>query len=212
MRDTKERILYAAQEVFAEHGFSTPSLRDVTAAAGVNVAAVNYHFGSKEVLLRSVIGSVFAPINSMQRHHLDTLLQQKETPSVEELLAAFLFPIFDLFGDDRGRVLARLVGQIMADQNDTIRHMVVDTVAPVEHAYVQAFHAALPYIPMPELWWRFRSMIGVLVAHLSGLVRDPRASEPGNDAASRAWIITFLAAAFRAPATSIPSPAEATQL
>ena len=51
---TKERILGAAEELFAQHGFAGTSLRQVTSRADVNIAAVNYHFGSKENLVNEV--------------------------------------------------------------------------------------------------------------------------------------------------------------
>ena len=59
--DTKERILDAAEQLFGEHGPSDTSLRAITAAAGVNLAAVNYHFGSKEKLIEAVLSRRLEP-------------------------------------------------------------------------------------------------------------------------------------------------------
>src|SRR6476661_10749602 len=60
---TKDRILDAAEALFMEHGFEATSLRALTAAAGVNLAAVNYHFGSKEELFQSVLTRRLDPMN-----------------------------------------------------------------------------------------------------------------------------------------------------
>src|ERR1700682_4102017 len=61
--DTKTRILDAAESLFMEHGFEATSLRSLTTAAGVNLAAVNYHFGTKEVLFRAVLTRRLDPMN-----------------------------------------------------------------------------------------------------------------------------------------------------
>jgi AcrR family transcriptional regulator len=62
-KDTKERILDAAERLFAAHGFAGTSLRAVTKEAGVNLAAVHYHFGTKEDLLRAVLSRIVIPVN-----------------------------------------------------------------------------------------------------------------------------------------------------
>src|SRR3954453_20324524 len=61
--DTKTRILDAAERLFVEHGFEATSLRSLTSAAGVNLAAVNYHFGSKEELFQAVLTRRLDPMN-----------------------------------------------------------------------------------------------------------------------------------------------------
>src|SRR5947208_16884641 len=60
---TKERILDSAESLFMEHGFEATSLRSITAAAAVNLAAVNYHFGSKEELFQAVLTRRLDPMN-----------------------------------------------------------------------------------------------------------------------------------------------------
>src|ERR687891_1473936 len=89
---TRERILDAAEQRFSEEGFAGTSLREITALAGVNVAAVNYHFGSKEELLRAVLSRIVEPVN---RERLELLQRAEEAaaphPSpVEAILEAFL--------------------------------------------------------------------------------------------------------------------------
>src|ERR671910_3594384 len=70
--ETKEKILDAAERLFAAHGFAGTSLRSVTKEAGVNLAAVHYHFGNKEDLLRAVLGRIVIPVN---RERLEMLEQ-----------------------------------------------------------------------------------------------------------------------------------------
>ena len=71
--DTKKRILDTAEGLFAEHGFPATSMRDITNAAGVNLAAINYHFGSKESLLIAVLQRRTLPINIARLSRLDAL-------------------------------------------------------------------------------------------------------------------------------------------
>src|SRR5258707_12134788 len=62
-QDTKSRILDVAEQLFMEHGFEATSLRQLTSSAGVNLAAVNYHFGTKEELFQTVLTRRLDPMN-----------------------------------------------------------------------------------------------------------------------------------------------------
>ena len=88
--DTKEKLLDAAEELFADHGFASTSLRDITTEADVNLAAVNYHFGSKLDLLRAVFARRIGPVNAERLERFDAL----DDPDVEEVLRAFIAPLF----------------------------------------------------------------------------------------------------------------------
>src|SRR5436189_1754138 len=91
---TKERILDAAESLFMEHGFEATSLRSITAAAGVNLAAVNYHFGSKEELFQAVLTRRLDPMNHA-RLSLLTRLEAAAAPqplSCEKILTALFVP------------------------------------------------------------------------------------------------------------------------
>ena len=93
---TKQRILHTAARLFSERGFDNVSLRDITTGADVNIAAVNYHFGSKVGLLAEVFEHYAAPVNAARL----TLLEQCDrkygdaTSAVEEILPAMLAPAF----------------------------------------------------------------------------------------------------------------------
>lgn len=214
-KDTKERILDAAELLFAERGFDATSLRGVTAEARVNLAAVNYHFGSKAALLRAVVRRILAPANAERLRALGELEAGGRRPPVEELIEAFVSPVVGLLDHDgeRGRFPARLLGRILGDPDGEIRRTVIEETEEVEGRYQQAFARTLTHLPEDELRWRFRSMIGVLVSHLSGALADPRPPKasleatPEDGEASRHRMVTFLAAALRAPAT-LPQGAE----
>src|ERR1700752_3751032 len=102
---TKPRILDAAEALFMEHGFEATSLRSITAAASVNLAAVNYHFGSKEELFQTVLTRRLDPMNHA-RVGLLTRLEAEAAPrslSCEKILTALFVPALDLARDpERG--------------------------------------------------------------------------------------------------------------
>ena len=92
MPATKEKILNAAEVLFAEQGFSETSMRLITSVAKVNLAAVNYHYGSKKDLIQAVIDRFFMEINDSVDQRFDELARQSEV-SIKEILEALLNPI-----------------------------------------------------------------------------------------------------------------------
>src|SRR5881394_149494 len=101
--DTKTRILDAAESLFMEHGFEATSLRQLTAAAGVNLAAVNYHFGSKEELFQAVLTRRLDPMNHERIELLARLERDAGDKPIacERILAAMLTPALRLARDER---------------------------------------------------------------------------------------------------------------
>src|SRR3954471_10629137 len=99
--DTKTRILDAAERLFVEHGFEATSLRQLTSAAGVNLAAVNYHFGSKEELFQSVLTRRLDPMNQERIELLEKLERESggKPVGVEKILSSMLIPALRLARD-----------------------------------------------------------------------------------------------------------------
>ncbi len=102
--DTKTRILDTAEKLFGENGFDATSLRDITAQADVNLAAVNYHFQSKDSLIDAVIARRIEPVN---RRRLEMLEAAGPNPTIEQIVEAFLAPLTERDmgdgADDRAR-------------------------------------------------------------------------------------------------------------
>lgn len=203
--DTRLRILDAAERSFAAQGFAATSLRDLAGAAAVNVAAVNYHFGSKEALLGAVIRRTLQPVSVERATRLDELEGSPST--VEELLDAFVAPVLALFATDQGATRALLIGRVLSDPGPEMQRALLSEVGTVEDRYLAALGRTLPELPEDELLWRFRSLIGVMVIHqlrpgfLDAVGQAPDvAPEPDRE---RARLVSFLAAAFRAP---VPRP------
>ena len=131
--DTKTRILDAAEGLFMEHGFEATSLRSLTAAAGVNLAAVNYHFGSKEELFQAVLTRRLDPMNKERIELIDKLEREAGGKAIacERILFAMLIPALRLARDEErgGKNFLRLVGRAYADPAPFIRHFLSEQYA-----------------------------------------------------------------------------------
>jgi AcrR family transcriptional regulator len=96
---TRARILDVAEQLFAEHGVAETTIRMITDAAHVNVAAVNYHFGGKDKLVRAVIGRRMSSLEAARGARLDGVEalaeREKRTPTVAELVEALIAPLFE---------------------------------------------------------------------------------------------------------------------
>jgi len=160
MTDTKQKILDTAERLFGEQGYGSTSLRQIIAEAGVNLAAIHYHYGSKEELLDHVILRKAEPLNRKRLDALDRLEAEAggKPVAIEKTLEAFLRPAITWAPDNRG--FAKLSGRLMADGlTPTIirkhfRH--------VGERFTAALARALPELSAEELRWRTHFLIGAM--------------------------------------------------
>lgn len=180
--ETKERILDAAERLFADFGYRATSLRDITSEAGVNLASVNYHFGSKEALLTALLERKFAPVNRRRIELLEALeASTGGAKDLPELVRAFLSPPFEQHCDkpeDR-RKLLRLVGRIHAETED-VREAFAALFEPTMLRFRTAFQRALPDVDPDEVEWRTHFLVGSMAftmmwceSFVSDTARDP---------------------------------------
>jgi AcrR family transcriptional regulator len=170
-RDTRRRILDAAERLFAREGFEATSLRQITAAARVNLAAVNYHFGSKDVLIREVLARRIGPVNRERLARLAACQARagKRPPAVAEIIRAFVEPVLELRSDpEAGQAFARLMGRSFFEPNLQVRRVIVAQMREVARRFAAALQSALPELPEPELWWRMHFSLGALAHTLAG--------------------------------------------
>ena len=208
MADTKEQILDAAESLFAEHGIGAVPLRHIIVAADVNSAAIHYHFGSKEELVRAVFRRRFDPINRARIELLNQVEQGavKGQPSVEAVLYAMVAPPFRL---DLSVQYRRLAGRLFTERSGYMEVIFNDLFREVEQRFNEALANALPDLPNKERSWRtfmaFGSMIFILreqewIGKASGglcVVEDPEGTI--------ARLVQFMAAGLKAP---VPDPVE----
>lgn len=170
--DTRERILDAAERLFMESGYEGTSMRMITGAAEVNLAAVNYHFGSKEALLREVFRRRLAWLNYERLRQLDALEAQAGgeplKPSV--ILEAFFGTLLHMGTDESlgGMTFLRLLGRTLTEPADFIRTFFAGEYAEVVERYKRALFRALPDVPHEEIIWRFHLMLGAMSYAIAG--------------------------------------------
>jgi|SRR5687767_7287458 AcrR family transcriptional regulator len=207
--DTKTRILDAAEQLFMEHGFEATSLRSLTAAASVNLAAVNYHFGSKEELFQAVLTRRLDPMNQERIELLERVEREAagKPMSCEKILFAMLIPALRLARDEQrgGKNFLRLVGRAYADPAPFIRHFLSEQYAEMIGKYKEAFHKALPQLSRQELTWRLHFVMGALSYTLAGtdllkLFQQVAPGERDNDELLLQKLAPFLVAGLKAPA------------
>lgn len=198
---TKDRILSAAEELFAQHGFAGTSLRQVTSQADVNIAAVNYHFGSKENLVNEVFrrrmdemtADRMARLQAARRDHPDDL---------EALLAAFVEPALAMAQDrNGGGAFVRVIARAYAEKNDGLRKFLSDHYGHVLREFGKSIAACVPELSKEELYWRLDFLAGALTYAMAdfGLIkRPPDVAESAHRAAAARELIRFARAGFLA--------------
>ena len=203
---TKDRILAAAEELFARTGVARTSLRAITALARVNLAAVNYHFGSKDGLVEAVYRRRLEPLNRARLKNLDRVEKAHGgNPPLEAVLEAFMSPVVALSSDPAqgGPTVMKLLGQSHAEAEDSFRKWFSGEYRQVLTRYHAALCRALPDLPPEDVRWRLQFLVGALtypvaerqlVELVSGETMNPK--DVGNVVER---LLPFVAAGFRAP-------------
>ncbi len=206
--DTKDRILDAAERLFARQGFHNTSVRAITSEAGANVAAVNYHFGSKDALIEAVLGRRLGPLNEARLERVRSVRREAEdrggVPAVEDVLRAFVEPTLRFRDTAPGaREFVYLVGRALFEPDDAIRSVFFRLMEPVFREFMTAIGDGLPTLPRAELFWRMQLGMGAM-ARAMCLPNRPELAPPevrgpleGEDAVR--LVVSFLGAGLRAP-------------
>jgi AcrR family transcriptional regulator len=197
MLDTKQRILDTAERLFAERGYRATSLRSIIGEAGVNLAAVHYHFRSKEGLLDAVMSRRLEPVNRERLALLDECEREAGDgpPDLEKILEALIAPPLRVRRDPAFATFARLMGRVLTEGDVcVIRKHFGQTI----ERFMTALRKALPNLPAEELQWRAHFSLGCMahtLLHSAGAVLAPG----GLGQAPTETLVTFIAAGFRAP-------------
>lgn len=207
---TKDRILDAAERLFAQRGFAATSLRDITAEAGANLAAVNYYFQSKDALIVAVVSRRAGPLNQRRLALLDECEARAGggPPSPECVLRAFLEPMLGFRRQSlHGEAIGRLIGQVFTEPGNIFRQLFQGEFAVTAGRFLAALRRAFPDLPDQELFWRFQFAIGAVVHTMAGeehlRVISGGLCDTSDDAATLERLVAFAAAGFRAPVPAL---------
>ncbi|HWS77703.1 MAG TPA: TetR/AcrR family transcriptional regulator [Thermomonas sp.] len=201
---TKDRILHAAEELFAAQGFASTSLRQVTSRADVNIAAVNYHFGSKDNLVNEVFRR---RMDEMSAERLKALRQAVEARpgELEPILAAFVEPALAMAQDRHGGgAFIRVIARAYAESNDSLRKFLSDQYGHVPREFAKALAGCVPGLGKEDLYWRLDFLSGALTYAMAdfGLIKRPSGvSETTHRQRAARALIRFAAAGFKADVT-----------
>jgi AcrR family transcriptional regulator len=169
---TRERILDAAEKLFAERGITSTSMRALTRAAGVNLASAHYHFGSKEALLDAVVEYRARPLNAARISRLAAHLAEcgNEPPDVESIFRAFLLPAIENVTDapEANQHLPRLFARVEAQPPAVLEPLYRKHLGDVARLFVEALQSALPRLPKELVADRFRLAMGSFFSLFSG--------------------------------------------
>ena len=198
---TKDRILGAAEELFAQFGFAGTSLRQVTSRADVNIAAVNYHFGSKENLVNEVFRRRMDEMSAQRLSQLRSAVAQSPC-ELEAVLGAFVAPALALAQDRHGGgAFIRVIARAYAEKNDSLRRFLSDQYGHVLREFAKAIAGCVPALSKEELYWRLDFLSGALTYAMAdfGMIKRPSGvSEANHRERAARELIRFAAAGLRA--------------
>lgn len=202
---TPDKILDLAEAMFAESGYRAVSVRSITRACGVNIAAIHYHFGSKEVLLEQIFAKRSAAINNARFRLLEACRPGHDRPPMlEQILEAYLRPSLVLPNGDVGaRRFMRLRAILAHEQADLSKNLISKHFNHVSGTFIGALMKVLDHLPARGVYWRFHFLLGAQYFTLADPGRIQILSEgscdPSDSETALAELVAFTAAGFRAP-------------
>ena len=202
---TKEKILNAAERLFAEQGFEHTSLRQITGIADVNLASVNYHFGSKKALIQAVMERYHAAFMPELEARLNAL-QAEGVSSTEQVLNCFIEPLLSLqrINPQGTSIYLSLLGHAYSEIQGHLRRFTMQHFGHVVQKFVACIQQANPHLNLATLFWRLHFTLGATVfVQVSGQALSEIAQADFGEQASAqdmiAKLIPFLAAGIGAP-------------
>lgn len=199
---SRRRILDATESLFIAHGYKGTSMRQIASQAKVSLAAMNYHFGSKEGLMREVIRRRLDCLNDECLRQLDALETEAAGNPLKpsQIIDAFFgtFVRLPQMPDHGGLAALRLLGHALADSSEFIQTFLGHESAHLVGRYNAALFLALPDVPKTEIAWRFHLMLGAMSYAIVGTdafkpsVDQPTAFQNDRLARVRPLLMSFL--------------------
>jgi AcrR family transcriptional regulator len=166
---TKNKILDAAESLFADKGFNGTSLREITSLAEVNLAAVNYHFGSKKELIKAVMSRYMNELSPNLQTSLSLICKQDNKPTLNEVFSAFIDPLLSLnvFRENGTSNFLQLLGRGYTDSQGFLRWFLTTQYPEVITNFVSAVQRAYPELSAEDIFWRLHFTMGTVIFTMS---------------------------------------------
>jgi AcrR family transcriptional regulator len=164
-KNTKSDILDAAEVLFSQQGFTQTSMREITATANVNLASVNYHFGSKKNLIQAVLKRYFDILMPEVIVCLEQRSPEVGSEGLKTLLTALIPPMLKLnqLREDGTAIFVQLLGRGYNETQGHLRRFIMTDYGYTVRALVSAIQECLPEVPQEELFWRLHFAMGSFV-------------------------------------------------
>lgn len=199
--DARQRLMDAGEKLFAEKGFDSVSVRDITSLANCNVAAINYHFGGKDKLYLEIMQIRMVALRDIRVSSITEVMSRDET-TLEDLLRefswAFLNPLVD---EESGTQLMKMMLREMLDPHLPVEMFFQEVIQPVMGALMDAMMKVCPDVEVNQMLLCMHSLIAQLLhtVHVNGMMAKAECGQcehPGLDALVD-HIVEFTAIAIR---------------
>jgi len=204
--ETRERVLEVAERLFAERGLDAVSIRDIIAAAGANLGAINYHFGTKDRLIEAVFERRLIPSTQERIQALETVEKAAgdRPPKLETVLEAIFRSVVEEAMDPKrgGATFGKLMARCLVDPNPVMERVMQSHFSKMVKRFDAAILRAMPSLAPGDVFWRMHLLMGGLHQSLLLLGRKPPPGAPVLNLDAETYIrrfVAFAAAAFRAP-------------
>jgi AcrR family transcriptional regulator len=201
---TRERTLRTAERLFAERGFNGVSMRELAAAASVNVASIAYHFESKEGLLSEVYRRHCEPMIKERLQGLAASERLKGEARVAAIIEAFVRPALRQIEDAEGQTFIRLRAVLSGENSKLLEKLVAKNFDKSSKAFINALCECLPHLPRADIYWRFHFLLGTIYYTAAGPHRiysfSNHACDPSDNEAVIRKLVPFMTKAFCSPA------------
>ena len=165
-KDTKQRILDAAEALFASSGYNGTSIRAISKKADAFLSAVNYHFGSKEALLHAVLERRLTPLNETRTERLmkvsESAKKKGKLPGVRDVIEAFIEPTLEFRASPEAKQFIAIMAQ-MHSAPGSIKAFFFRLMRPVVMLFQRTLREAMPHMEEDQLKWKFQFIMGAMV-------------------------------------------------
>jgi AcrR family transcriptional regulator len=207
---TRARILSVAERLFSEHGIDGVSMRTLAARSKANLAAVHYHFGSKDALFEEMFARRARVITEKRLRMLSECRRDPTRPPlVNQILEAFLRPVLEDDREGGGRAYARIRIRLAAERSARARNWPSRFFDDSSHRFLDALADALPHLPAEELYCRFNIMLGAMYFTIANPARIEYLSKGLVDMSDEerkiCYLVDFFGCAFSADPLTLKS-------